>query len=96
MILQEDVEVGSEVLTMVADDADSGEYSILRFQVEGSEDFSIDDNGILIVARPLDRETLPVYSLVVKALDVDDLFCETKATITLKDINDSPPKVRLL
>ena len=80
-----------------ATDADSTSNSEIRYIISdgvGKDDFSTDSTtGIITVARTLDRETIAVYDLVVTAYDLGtpSLSSNVSVTVTVLDINDSPP-----
>ncbi|XP_038141914.1 protocadherin Fat 3a isoform X2 [Cyprinodon tularosa] len=96
-VLPEDSTIGQFVVQLIAEDADSGLnggilYSI--FSGDQDNDFFIDPfSGIIKVNKPLDRETVPSYSLVVRALDTGSPPMSSTAMVSIKvsDINDNPP-----
>lgn len=95
--VREDSVVGTRVLQVVADDADSGANGRVTYTIaRGDRDsrFSIDpDTGYLSVAAPLDRETAPAYVLEVHARDHGLPALEATALVNIEvvDANDNPP-----
>nr|CAB3244827.1 protocadherin Fat 1 [Phallusia mammillata] len=97
--LPETVSVGSEVVKIVATDADSGPngyvtYAILEEPWVDGKNFLIDsDTGMIWTARGLDRETSAVLRFVVRASDsgVPPRHADVLVTIHVDDINDNPP-----
>ncbi|XP_060531934.1 cadherin-related tumor suppressor [Cylas formicarius] len=90
---------GSQVLRLYTSDADeslNGDvyYSILS----GNEDrrFEIEDaTGQIILARPLDRETTPKYTLTIQARDAGlskQLTATTTVVVDVLDENDNAPE----
>ena len=94
--IAEDSDVLSSVITVSASDADGGPTSIVEYEL-------IDDNSTFIIDRTtgmiqsmilLDRETIPFYSLTVRAYNpFGDPALESFATlnITITDVNDNAP-----
>ncbi|PIC27301.1 hypothetical protein B9Z55_019604 [Caenorhabditis nigoni] len=92
--LEENVAIGEEVGRVYAIDEDSGPNGIIRYSIEGPEDFIIDeDSGVIKTTKLLDRETTARYSLKVTARDMGTppLNTSTTMTVVLKDINDNAP-----
>ncbi|XP_060800580.1 fat-like cadherin-related tumor suppressor homolog isoform X2 [Amyelois transitella] len=95
--VREDAILGTKVLQVIADDSDSGAngrvtYSIFRGDPDGH--FSVDaDTGYVSVASPLDRETVPLYSLELRARDRGLPSLETTCLLRVEitDANDNPP-----
>uniref|UniRef100_A0A3Q4GQ18 Cadherin domain-containing protein n=1 Tax=Neolamprologus brichardi TaxID=32507 RepID=A0A3Q4GQ18_NEOBR len=71
--LPEDIVVGTSVAHLVASDSDSGQNRDITYSLSEDSDpeglFTIDQSGLLSVARPLDRERIPQHHLVVIATD---------------------------
>ncbi|KAI5642703.1 cadherin domain-containing protein [Phthorimaea operculella] len=96
----ENVPVGSSVVTVSATEMDSGLNGKLQYSItsgDESHDFSIATNGTIYTARLLDRETVPVYNLIVTARDSakppePQLSSTVQVTIQLKDVNDVAPE----
>lgn len=96
--LPEDIAVGTSVARLVASDSDSGQNSEFTYSLSQDSDpeglFTIDQSGLLYVARPLDRERTPQHSLVVMAVDHGDPALTGSATVQLPllDVNDNGPE----
>ncbi|XP_017287650.1 protocadherin Fat 3a isoform X2 [Kryptolebias marmoratus] len=96
-VLSEDATVGEFVVKLVAEDADSHlNGAILYAIVSGDQNsqFFIDPIiGVIKVNKPLDRETVPSYSLAIRALDTGTppMSSTTLVNIEISDINDNPP-----
>uniref|UniRef100_A0ABI7W2M5 Cadherin-1 n=1 Tax=Felis catus TaxID=9685 RepID=A0ABI7W2M5_FELCA len=96
---------GTSVMQVTATDADDDEntynaaiaYTILSQEppLPQSTMFTINrDTGVIsVVTTGLDRESVPMYTLVVQAADLQGEGLSTTATavITVTDINDNPP-----
>uniref|UniRef100_A0A672YBK8 Protocadherin-16 n=1 Tax=Sphaeramia orbicularis TaxID=375764 RepID=A0A672YBK8_9TELE len=93
-------EIGSCFLQVVATDADSPEFSILRYSL--SDDFDKPDQhplfrihpqtGQLCVAHDIDREAgQTVHDILVKAEDPGGLSAQTYVHIEIEDLNDNAP-----
>ncbi|XP_067636828.1 cadherin-87A [Eurosta solidaginis] len=105
-VIDEDSPIGTLVLKVQARDGDTGEprkivYDLLTNPMDY---FLLDEkSGELRTAKPLDREALPdstgLITLTVRARELingtpsnDPLTSTTaQATVTIRDINDSPP-----
>ncbi|KAJ8247352.1 hypothetical protein GJAV_G00245390 [Gymnothorax javanicus] len=93
----EDVPVGTSMISLVASDADSGPnreivYSILE-ETDPHGLFSVDEDGLVTVVRPLDREATALHNLVILATDQGSPAQTGSATVqlTLLDVNDNGP-----
>ncbi|EEB19942.1 conserved hypothetical protein [Pediculus humanus corporis] len=106
-VVQENAEIGTLVLTVHARDGDIGNPREIVYElVTNPQDYFLLDGktGELRTAKPLDKESLEdstgVLTLKIRAHEVengivlnDSLSVTTKqATITIKDINDEPPR----
>ncbi|TDG52178.1 hypothetical protein AWZ03_001459 [Drosophila navojoa] len=106
-VIDEDSPINTLVLTVQARDGDKGEPRKIVYDLLSNPNdyFLLDANsGELRTAKPLDREALTdstgLISLVVRAREVvndvpsdDPLTSATaRATVTIRDVNDSPPK----
>lgn len=96
--LEENVPVGTSVLTLIATDLDSGLNAEIRYIItEGDDnhDFYINTKtGELSVQKRLDYERHKEYTIIIMAQDLGDpAHMDTaKVTIIVTDINDCPPK----
>lgn len=96
--LPEDVSVGTSVARLVASDSDSGQNRDITYSLSEDSDpdglFTIDQSGVLFVARPLDREHVSQHQLVVIATDhgVPPLTGSATVQLPLLDVNDNGPE----
>ena len=104
--ISEDVLPLTSVVTVHAEDADTGDYGQVSYglQGEGSHEFMIDqDTGTIQVKKGplgrsnLDRERTESYSLRVVATDLpgggsDQKTSTVMVSVRLLDVNDSPPR----
>ncbi|KAL8207011.1 UNVERIFIED_CONTAM: Protocadherin Fat 4 [Gekko kuhli] len=97
--LMENLPPGSTILIFNVTDADDGSNSQLSYSITSGDSlgqFNIDNNGILSIKKPLDRESQSFYSLVVQVHDMASLPASrytstTQVSIILLDVNDNPP-----
>lgn len=95
--LREDLPVGSEVIHLIARDADEGLNSIVTYSLveENSGNFLVDGStGVIQLTKPLDRETRSQH--VFRAVATDGCRQGPRSsvaivTIQVEDINDNPP-----
>lgn len=100
----ENATVGTTVLQVFANDADSGdngqvEYSINRRQSDRDSMFRIDStSGIVSVNKPLDFETKELHELVIVAKDHGLQPLETTAFVSIRvtDVNDNRPQINVI
>ncbi|XP_074477944.1 cadherin-10-like [Sebastes fasciatus] len=95
-------EVGTSVATVTANDADDQTYGnsakLVYSILQGQPYFSVDsENGTIKTALPgMDREVKENYQVVIQAKDMagqmGGLSGTTTVSITLSDVNDSPPR----
>ena len=85
------------VITVQADDADSGLFGQVRYSI-GNHDanvFSINEtSGAISVSGNTDRETVDSYTFTVQATDSGSVTvqsAETTVIVTITDINDNTP-----
>ena len=85
------------VVQVKANDPDLGSYGSITYEIiDGNQGDAFDinsNNGAIRIAsgKTLNRESVPEYSLLVKAVDGGGLFSNTKVTVIILDENDSPP-----
>jgi len=48
-------------------------------------------SGVLTAARFLDRETMDIYNLTAKAVDIGGKFCAMDVRLEITDVNDNSP-----
>lgn len=97
-VISEGARIGQEVIQVKAVDKDvrpqNNQFSFSIIGGNINQDFKIEpQSGEIEVARQLDRETLPVYSLIVGAIDTGTPPQTGTATIKISvtDINDNGP-----
>lgn len=95
--IEENVSIGTEIITIEAKDPDIGPNGDITYAIiEGSNDnsFTIDPKtGIITVAKPLDSEVISNFILNVKAVDGGSppLSSKTLVNVTITDVNDNGP-----
>ncbi|XP_035755124.1 protocadherin-16 [Egretta garzetta] len=87
---------GTELLRMVAHDADSGPHGHVHYTISSGDQHGLfqlhESTGALCLARPLDREAQALHALVVQATDMPGgHFALVPVAIEVKDINDNKP-----
>lgn len=105
LVIPEDAQVGSSIFTFQAIDRDGPgpnsqvRYSLMRQEPEAAEStFRLDtETGVLSVAKPLDREKVSSYLLMVEATDRALNASQRRSTsvtarIFLSDRNDHTPR----
>jgi protocadherin-15 len=91
--ISEGISVYSTVITLQAIDPENDPIAYSLVEGNINKDFIIDSStGTILVAKPLDREEVSSYNLIVKAADKDGLFTTTSVVVTITDINDENPK----
>lgn len=100
--IQEGVRPGITVVTVTANDPDSGANGLLRYslanQEPGGRNFSIDpDTGDIKTLTEIDRETGDNFRLTVMATDQATSVATRKSAqkvvvITVQDVNDNSPR----
>lgn len=88
---------GTVVCKLNATDADSGEFSKIKyFLVTDTDDFTVDVlSGIVSVSNNLDRERQSVYELKVRSKDNGGLYSDALIMINVDDVNDNAPQFGL-
>ncbi|XP_057188833.1 protocadherin Fat 1a isoform X3 [Triplophysa rosa] len=96
--VDENMPIGTSVLTVKATDLDSGENGYVTYSIANanSQPFVIDYfSGIVSTSEVLDYELMPrIYTLKVRASDWGTPFrreVETEVTVTLNNLNDNKP-----
>ncbi|XP_041454487.1 neural-cadherin isoform X3 [Lytechinus variegatus] len=97
--VSEDAAINSQVGTFTFSATDGDEPgATLNYIIDPTTDpdgqFAINENQQLIVASPLDRETVASYELKVYAVDNGEPPMSGTATVavTVTDVNDTPPR----
>ncbi|XP_069129376.1 protocadherin Fat 4-like [Argopecten irradians] len=95
--VQENVTVGSTILTVHAQDGDAGTNGLVRYFIiagKDNSDFSVDQStGVLRVKKNLDFERRTSYNITIQAEDSgsDTRSAQAFVKITVTDINDNAP-----
>uniref|UniRef100_A0A671N3C4 Protocadherin Fat 1-like n=1 Tax=Sinocyclocheilus anshuiensis TaxID=1608454 RepID=A0A671N3C4_9TELE len=96
--VDENMPIGTSVLTVKATDLDSGENGYVTYSIANvnPQPFVIDYfSGIISSSEILDYELMPrIYTLKVRASDWGSPFrreVETQVTVTLNNLNDNKP-----
>ncbi|OWA49788.1 Fat-like cadherin-related tumor suppressor-like protein [Hypsibius exemplaris] len=93
--ISESIQVGSQVLQVSASDSDTGINGKIVFElVNQTLPFAVDrTTGWITVSGTLDRETVPVYSVAVKAIDqgLPPMSAVKTVEVSLLDVNDNAP-----
>lgn len=93
VLIYEDTPCGTSLLTIQANDNDTGHNGEVRYEISESG-FVVDSVlGVISVIHQLDRERNLFYSFIVTATDKGDIQRSSTATIniTLLDVNDCVP-----
>uniref|UniRef100_A0A669E5C8 FAT atypical cadherin 3a n=1 Tax=Oreochromis niloticus TaxID=8128 RepID=A0A669E5C8_ORENI len=96
-VVSEDATVGEPVIQLKADDVDSQLNGAVLYSIVSGDrhnQFLIDPlSGVIKVNKQLDRETVPSYSLAIRALDsgTPPMSSTVMVNIDISDINDNPP-----
>ncbi|CAH0554100.1 unnamed protein product, partial [Brassicogethes aeneus] len=95
--LPEDVEIGTLVTKIHANDADIGINRKIKYHfIDSFNDHFVmsSDSGIVTLAKPLDREIRSMYNLSVQAVDqgTPQLSSVVNLIVNVQDINDNPPE----
>ncbi|KAJ7326976.1 hypothetical protein JRQ81_016735 [Phrynocephalus forsythii] len=95
--IPEDAPTGTDVLLVNASDSDASVNAIISYSLTGgNSQFTINPStGQIITSALLDREAKENYTLIIVAKDggfPKALSSSTSVLVTVKDINDNPPK----
>lgn len=97
-LIKEDALVGTSVMTVKAEDEDSGRDGEIRYSIRdgsGLGIFTIDEEtGVIRTQELLDHETTPHYWLTVYAMDrgVVPLSAFVEVYVEVQDVNDNAPQ----
>ena len=100
--IPEDSAVGTNVTSINATDQDTGIRGEVYYNITGGNDenkFEINANtGLVQTSASVDRETTASYVLTVTAYDGSlpprRRYTHGQLTITIEDVNDSPPRLQ--
>uniref|UniRef100_A0A8C5TKI6 FAT atypical cadherin 4 n=1 Tax=Malurus cyaneus samueli TaxID=2593467 RepID=A0A8C5TKI6_9PASS len=94
----EDTLTGTDLIQVLATDGDEGTNGQVRYAIisgDGSSEFRIDSvTGVITVAKPLDRERKPSYTLTIQSSDrgrSPALTGTGTIAVTVDDVNDNVP-----
>ncbi|XP_033097614.1 protocadherin Fat 1-like isoform X2 [Anneissia japonica] len=95
--VEENVPINTYVMQVTADDQDSGRDGEVTYSIRngsGLGRFTIDSEGIIRTASPLDRESATHYWLTIYAQDKGAVPLHTtiEAYIEILDVNDNSPQ----
>ncbi|OXB63489.1 hypothetical protein ASZ78_014916, partial [Callipepla squamata] len=99
--LEENTLTGTDLIQVHATDGDEGTNGQVRYSIvngDTNNEFRIDSvTGVITVAKPLDREKKPSYTLTVQSSDrgSSPRTDTTTVNIVLKDVNDYIPTFEL-
>ena len=102
--VREDVPPGTPIITLHASDPDQGPSGQVVYSLAGDGGPSITSpfrintrTGQIVVTKPLDYETNPMYNLLVTAKDEgpDSVPTHSRVTIHVLDVNDHAPIVNV-
>ena len=96
----EELSIGTEILTVSAQDLDGGIDGEISYQIIASESiqgmarFEVDNFGVIRTTAVLDREEIDSYSLSLRAFDGATPPREdfSTVTVTILDVNDQAPQ----
>ncbi|XP_059476479.1 cadherin-related tumor suppressor [Neocloeon triangulifer] len=99
--IQEGIRVNTPIVTVTAEDPDSGANGQVRYAIAQQEPpgghFGIDPTvGVIHTLRPIDREAVDTFRLTVVATDGAQppearLSAEKLVTVIVEDVNDNAP-----
>ena len=91
--VDEDVDVGSTVITVEATDLDSGSNALIQYLLFGSDKFGISSDGEVFTLSELDFEQQREHNVSIEAKDggTPALSSTILLTIRLKNVNDERP-----
>ncbi|XP_074739811.1 protocadherin Fat 2 isoform X1 [Strix uralensis] len=96
--IREDAAVGEIILTVSADDLDGAMNNQITYSIVAGNPlghFAIQPkSGQISIAKHLDREEIPSYSLTVRATDNGHpaQFSDAAVRVHVSDVNDNPPR----
>ncbi len=94
--ISESQTINDRFFRVISTDADTGQNGDISYDIvygNEAEMFGIFPDGVLYVARSLDRESQPLYLLSVRAMDngIESRMSIANVTIHVLDANDNPP-----
>ncbi|KAK3521182.1 hypothetical protein QTP70_000492 [Hemibagrus guttatus] len=101
VVLAENAPIGTEVVTVSAEDADEGANGAVTYEFSHISDnaaqlFKIDKlTGQIRINEEIDYEEEKYYEIGVQAKDGSGLACTASVIIDITDVNDNAPKIIL-
>ena len=92
--LKENSPIGHQVAQVEAIDKDADENGQITYELIGSDDFTINDKGVIFSAKILDREAIDSHEFEVVARDsskINPRSSSALVTISILDENDNRP-----
>lgn len=93
--VQENSEIGTSVIKIMALDADAGVNGLVTYTMSGSNVFKINSKtGEIETAAEIDREVQKTYKLTITAFDaavIQPLNSTVELLVTIVDLNDNNP-----
>ncbi|XP_019645842.1 PREDICTED: protocadherin Fat 4-like [Branchiostoma belcheri] len=92
--LDEDTAIGTSVITITANDADSGSDGTITYAITSpaNSPFGLDSSsGLVTLVSALDYETDTNYKLIVTATDGGGLDDTSTVTVNVNNVNDNTP-----
>ncbi|XP_041360351.1 cadherin-related tumor suppressor-like [Gigantopelta aegis] len=98
-LLNENMPTGTDIVTVLATDSDSGKNGSVIYEFHSSVEnlypgtFLLQRNGHITTAKPLDREDIFLYKILVVAHDegVPALSSTAEVHLKVNDVNDNSP-----
>lgn len=101
--IKEGIPVGTKIVTVLAEDPDSGANGKISYSISHQEPGNVDyfaintTTGIIHTLRPIDREMIDTFRITVKAIDQAEpkenrLSAQKLVTVIVEDINDNAPQ----
>ena len=103
--VSESILPGDEIIRITATDVDDGDNAKILYHLNGQtidtygDLFSVDENtGQVLLNGELDYETIKEASLTIIARnqDASSLYSQTRVQITVLDVNDNAPFIRII
>ena len=90
--VNEDASLNFNVGQVEASD-DSGSVFFDIAQGDPDEQFTIDEEGNIIIVKTLDFETTPIYTLTINVFDSDNNTSTATVTINVQNVEDEAPTI---
>ncbi|XP_068445850.1 protocadherin alpha-2-like [Clinocottus analis] len=96
--VREDTDIGTAIAMVTITDKDGGKNGLTNCKITGSVPFKLKSNYknyySLLVAGPLDRESVSQFNVSITATDegTPSLSSTSVITVQVSDVNDNPPR----